>query len=93
MINIILDLLLNLIFFIIRTVLKLVIAIFPKFTLIEQFATLIDSFFSLIGNASTMTYFLVGNLTPTLVTFALGLFTTKHIILPVINFVRKVLIK
>lgn len=93
MINAILDLLLNLVFFIIGLILKLVMAIFPKFTLVDQFATLIDSFFGLIGNASAMTYFLLGDLTPALVTFALGLFTTKHIILPVVNFTRKVLVK
>lgn len=93
MINVILDLLLNLVFFIIGLILKLVMSVFPKFTLADQFATLIDSFFSLIEGASAMTYFLLGDLTPTLVTFALGLFTAKHVVLPVINFTRKVLVK
>lgn len=93
MINAILDLLLSLVFFIIGLILKLVMAIFPKFTLVDQFATLTTSFFGLIEGASAMTYFLLGDLTPALVTFALGLFTTKHIILPVVNFTRKVLVK
>lgn len=93
MINTILDLLLNLIFFILGLIIKLIMAVFPKFTLADQMATVIDSFFGLIGNASAMTYFLIGELTPTLVSFALVLFATRHVVLPVINFTRKALVR
>lgn len=93
MLNALLDLILKLTFFIIGLILKLIMALFPKFTLVDQFATLTNSFFELIDGASAMTYFLLGDLTPALVTFALGLFTTKHLVLPIINFTRKVLVK
>lgn len=93
MINAIFNLVIDLVFFIVNLFVKLIMAIFPKWSISGQFATIIDAFFGIITNATGFTYLVVGPLTGYFITIIIGLFTLRHIVLPVVNFTRKVMIK
>lgn len=93
MINAIFNLILNIVFFIIKLVFNLIMFIIPPFFSIDDFMQIISAFFSLLENAASFTYFIVGDLTPTFITAIITLFTLKHVVLPIVNFTRKVIIK
>lgn len=92
MITKILELILYLINFIISKIIQLVMLAFPSFGLAKIY-TVFDSFFGLMEGAFNMTYFIFGPLTYVFSDIIITLFTIKHIVIPVISFVRKFFVK
>lgn len=92
MITAIIELILSIINFILSFVIGLVFSVFPNFDF-TQFTSIFTEFWGLMGNALNLLYFCSG---PTLFIFGdiiITLWTLKHIALPVVNFLRKILIK
>lgn len=92
MIGKIIELIMSLINLIITTILKIIMSLFPVIGL-EQVSNLFNAFFGLLEGAVNMTYFIVGDSTKFFIDTAIVLLTLKHVVLPVVNFVRKVIIK
>lgn len=93
MINAIFNLIIDLVFFIVNLFIKIIMSIFPEWSITGQFANIVNSFFGIITNATGFTYLVVGPLTGVFITTIIALFALKHIVLPVVNFTRKVIIK
>lgn len=92
MISFLLDLILKLIFFIIGFVLNFVFSLFPSFDF-SEILNVLDLFSVLIGKGLNLLYFVSGPAVFVLGDVVIVLFTFKHIILPIANFTRKVVIK
>lgn len=92
MISFILSLIIRLLNFIISFVLTLVFSFFPQFDL-SQFTDIYSAFFDILGKGLNLLYFMSGNLVFVFGDILILLFTTKHIVLPIVNFTRKVIIK
>ena len=88
----VLSFILGIINYIILFIIKLVLSVFPIFD-ITGFSTVFKNFFALLEGATSMTYFLVGDMTTTFFSIITTLWTLKHIVLPVTNFVRKIIVK
>lgn len=88
MLTAIIDLIIKLLNFIISFILGLIIQLFPNFGL-SQLASGIDTFFDMIGNAFNLVYFIFGPSAFIISDIIILLWTAKHIVLPVVNFVRK----
>lgn len=92
MITKIIGLILSVINFIITKIIGLVLSAFPNFGL-AQLLSVITSFFSLLEGAFNMTYFIFGEWTYIFSDIIITLFTIKHVVLPIVNFIRKFFVK
>lgn len=91
-ISAIIQLIFSLINFIIVTIIKLISSIIPIFGL-GELTTVFELFFGLLEGAFNMTYFILGDMTYFFRDVIIILFTLKHVVLPIVNFTRKVIIK
>lgn len=80
--------LLNILNFIVLLIVRLILSFFPSLGL-EQLSTALDTFFGLMTGALNFTYFMLGDTAFILIDIVILLFTAKHLVLPVINFVRR----
>lgn len=92
MITAILNLIIRLLNFIISFILGIVISAFPDFNL-GQFTSVFASFFGILGKGLNLLYFMSGGWLFIFGDIIILLFTAKHIVLPIVNFTRKVIIK
>ena len=92
MITTIISLIFKLILAIASFIIKIIMLAFPNMNL-DQLTLAFTGFFGLVGNAIQLTYFIFGGWTYVFADIIIILVTIKHIVLPVINFTRKVLIK
>lgn len=92
MISFILSLILKLIFFIIGFVLNFIFSLFPGFDF-SEILNVIDVFSAILGKGLNLLYFVSGPAVFVFGDIIIVLFTFKHIILPIANFTRKVIIK
>lgn len=90
MITTIISLFFKLIGFLIKCIINLVILAFPNMNL-QRLTLAFTGFYGLIGNAMQLTYFLFGPMTYIFADIIITLWTLKHIVLPIVNFTRKVL--
>lgn len=92
MISLILSLILKLIFWVIGFVLNLIFSIFPAFDF-SELANIFSLFNNLLGKGLNLLYFVSGPAVFVFGDIIIVLFTFKHIVLPVINFMRKIIIR
>lgn len=92
MISFILSLIIRLLNFIISFILTLVFSFFPNFDL-SQFTDVYSAFYDILGKGLNLLYFMSGNLLFVFGDIIILLFTLKHIVLPIVNFTRKVIIR
>lgn len=91
MITTILSLIFKIINLVISLLISAIMAIFPDFEL-DGFALGIKAFFDLLGNAINLTYFMFGNSCFIIADILIILMLIKLIIIPIISFLRKVII-
>lgn len=92
MITTIISLIIKLINFIISFILGLIFSLFPDFGL-QNLTNGINGFFEIIGTSFNLVYFIFGPSAFILSDIIILLFTAKHVVLPIINFTRKIIIK
>lgn len=92
MISFILSLIIRLLNFVLSFILTLVFSVFPNFD-ISSFSEVYSAFFNILGKGLNLLYFLSGNLLFVFGDIIILLFTARHIILPIVNFTRKCVIK
>lgn len=92
MLSIILSLIIKILNFIISFILTIVFSVFPNFSF-EGFTEVYELFFNILGKGLNLLYFCSGNMLFVYGDIVIVLFTTKHIVLPIVNFTRKVVIK
>lgn len=92
MITFLITFIIQIINFIISFIIGLVFSIFPNFDL-TQFTNIFSEFWGLMGNALNLLYFCSGPMLFILGDIIITLWTLKHIALPIVNFVRRILIK
>lgn len=92
MITTIINLIIQLLNFIISFILTLVFSVFPSFNF-ENFNLVYSAFFNIIGKGLNLLYFVSGDMVWIYGDIIILLFTAKHIVLPIVNFTRKVIIK
>lgn len=92
MLDWILKLIIKLIFFIIGLIFNIILSIFDIAGL-DNLQAPIDDFFALFEGVINFTAFIVGPTFSTFATLIATLFTLKHIIIPVVIFVRKFFMK
>lgn len=73
-------------------IIQIILSAFPEMNL-DRLTLAFTGFFGLVGNAIQLTYFIFGGWTYILADIIIILVTVKHIVLPIINFTRKVMIK
>lgn len=78
--------------FIIMLIIRLVMSVFPSLGL-ENLYSVFETFFNLCTGAMNFTYFMLGDVAPLLVDIVIILFSIKHLVLPIINFCRRALVK
>lgn len=83
---------LNIINIIIMFIINMVFTIFAPID-ITGFSGIFSSFFALLSGSTRFLYFIIGPSTSIFITIFGILWTLKHIVLPVTNFIRKILIK
>lgn len=87
----IIEVVIKLVVFILELIFTIIIGLFPEFQ-VTALATGITAFFGLMENAVNMTYFLVGPGMYIYLDIIIILWTTKHTILPLVSFVRRLLV-
>lgn len=92
MITMIFSLILKLIFFVIGFVLNFIFSLFPAFDF-SEILNVLDLFSAVLGKGLNLLYFVSGPAVFVFGDILILLFTFKHIILPIANFTRKVIIK
>lgn len=92
MLSFILSLIIKLLNFIISFILSIVFSVFPTFDF-SSFTDVYGMFFDIIGNGLNLVYFFCGNMTFIFGDIIITLFTLKHIVLPIVNFTRKMITK
>lgn len=92
MISAIIIFIIKIINFILSFIISLIFSIFPTFNF-SQFTNIFSEFWGLMGNALNLLYFCSGPILFLLGDIIIVLWTLKHIALPMINFVRKILIR
>lgn len=92
MIATIISLIFKIILAITSFIINIIMLAFPNMNL-DRLTLAFTGFFGLIGNAIQLTYFIFGPWTYIFADIIIILVTIKHIVLPVINFTRKVLVK
>lgn len=92
MITTIISLIFKLILAIVGFIIQIVLMAFPDMNL-DQLTLAFTGFFGIIGNAIQLTYFIFGGWTYIFADIIIILVTIKHVVLPVINFTRKILIR
>lgn len=92
MISKILSIIIYLLNFIISFILSLVFSAFPQFNF-QGFTEVYGFFFNILGKGLNLLYFCSGEMLFIFGDIVIILFTAKHIILPIINFTRKIVIK
>lgn len=92
MLSFLVSLILKLIVFVISLVLNFVFSLFPAFDFSEVL-NVIDLFSALLGKGLNLLYFVSGPAVFIFGDILILLFTFKHIVLPIANFARKVVIK
>lgn len=92
MLSAVIDLILKLIVFVIGLVLNFVFSLFPAFDF-SELLNVFDLFSAILGKGLNLLYFVSGPAVFIFGDILIVLFTFKHIILPIANFGRKVIIK
>lgn len=92
MLSIIISLIIKLLNFIISFILTIVFSAFPNLSF-ENFTLVYSTFFNIIGKGLNLLYFCSGEMMWIFGDIIIVLFTAKHIVLPIVNFTRKVIIK
>lgn len=92
MITAIFRLIFGIINFLISIILKLVMLVFPAFDL-QTIYVAFSSFFDILKGSVNLTHFLLGSTAPFFINSFITLFGVKYLALPVINFVRKFILK
>lgn len=92
MISFIISLIIKLLNFVISFILTIVFSIFPTFDF-SSFTEVYEGFFAILGKGLNLLYFCCGNMTFVFGDIIIVLFTFKHVVLPIVNFTRKVIIK
>lgn len=84
----IIGVILSLLNFVFMLIIRLILSVFPNLGL-ESLANVFESFFGLMTGAINFTYFLLGPAGWVIVDIVISLFIIKHLVLPVVNFVRR----
>lgn len=92
MISFLISMILAILNFVINLILRLIMSIFPKFEL-DGFALAISTFFGMLGNGVNLTYFIFGPICFVIIDIVVIIYGIKLIVLPVIDFVRKTILK
>lgn len=92
MLSIFLDVIIKILNFIISFILTLVFSVFPQFDF-SNFLPVYSAFFQIIGKGVNLLYFMSGDLLWVFGDIIIALFLAKHIVLPVVNFMRRIVIK
>lgn len=92
MITMIINLIFKLFTFLGSAIINLVMLAFPNMEL-DRLTGAFTTFYGIIGNSMQMTYFIFGPMTYIFADIIILLFTLRHVVLPVVNFTRKVIIK
>lgn len=86
------SLIVKLIIFIMQLIFTLITSLFPSISL-SALGVGIEAFFGLMNNACNMSYFLIGSGMFIYLDIILIIWTTKHTILPMVCFVRKIFMR
>lgn len=92
MITLILSLILKLIFWAVGTILTFVFSFFPNFDF-SGLSNMFSLFNGLLGKGLNLLYFISGPAVFVFGDIIILLFTFKHVVLPIVNFMRKVIIR
>lgn len=92
MISLILSVIIKILNFIISFILTIIFAFIPTFDF-SSFSEVYSGFFNLLGRAGNLVFFLVGWPLFIYTDILLALFGWKHLVLPIINFTRKMATK
>lgn len=92
MISFVISLIIKLLNFIISLILTIIFAFFPTFDL-SSFGEAYTTFFNILGRGGNLVFFLVGWPLFIYTDILIVLFAAKHIVLPVVNFTRKMATK
>lgn len=92
MISFVLSLIIRLLNFVIGFIINLVLSAFPDLG-IARLSAGFSLFFALLTKGANLLYFLCGDMLFIFGDIIITLFAVKHIILPIVNFTRKVIIK
>lgn len=93
MLQTIISLIFQLISFIISIIIKLVMLAFPDFQL-TRLQPIIEGFYGFMNQGLNFIYFMFGDTTAQIfISIIISLITVKHIVIPVINLLRKFFIK
>lgn len=88
MISKIFSLIFKLITFLLSLIISLVFNAFPNFNF-SNFTEIYQAFWGLLGKAGNLLYFMSGNMIFIYIDIVFALFALKHVVLPVINLIRK----
>lgn len=91
MITAIIDLVFKILNLIIKLLISAIMSIFPNMEL-DGFVLGIKAFFDLLGNAINLVYFMFGNTCFIIADIIIIITTIKLVIIPIISFLRKVII-
>lgn len=92
MISALISMILSILNFVIKLIIRLIMAIFPAFQL-DGFALGISTFFDMLGNGVNLTYFIFGPMCFIYIDIIIVLLAIKLIVLPIIIFIRKAIIR
>lgn len=92
MISFILSLIIKLLNFLISFILTIIFSFIPTFDF-SSFSEIYQNFFNILGRGGNLVFFLVGFPLFIYTDILIALFAWKHIVLPVINFTRKIALK
>lgn len=92
MLSLLLSVIIKILNFIISFILTLVFSVFPQFNF-QGFTEVYTAFFNILGKGLNLLYFCSGPILFVFGDIIIVLFTLKHIVLPIVNFTRKIVIK
>lgn len=84
---------LQLILWVISTIISFILSLFPKFPLAKDFASYWSEFLNIIKTGVNFVYFIFGDFTFVLLDIITGLLTLKYVILPLWDIIRRFFVK
>ena len=84
---------LQLILWVISTIISFILSLFPDFKLAQDFASYWSEFLNLIKTGVNFVYFIFGDFTFILLDIIAGLLTLKYVILPLWDIIRRFFVK
>ena len=84
---------LQLILWVISTIISFILSLFPDFKLAQNFASYWSEFLNIIKTGVNFVYFIFGDFTFILLDIITGLLTLKYVILPLWDIIRRFFVK